>query len=232
MAYFGTMNERLASPASHIDECSFRSVESTVLYHINYAAKQEHELGLDILRAFKTDRDLINSFSVSLILSLTKMHRFESNAIECLKMAVISDIKMSLQKSASEAHKPITESSILSALKQVVYGREELYPSFVQLGVSLLEVQKSITPADQEHNTQSPTEKYLLHLFAYDQIYNQKNRTLSQLPIITWLSSYISKNDEKCFGGSARSNFLLVSGLACLDTDCFLKFILLQNPLE
>ena len=55
-----------------------RHIEGTVTLHINFAIKQDQELGKEFIKLLKKEGKALTTFNVALLLSIARMQRFEA----------------------------------------------------------------------------------------------------------------------------------------------------------
>lgn len=66
-----------------------RQVEGTVLLHVNFSVKQDPSLGQEILGLARSDLRVFNNFTIAVLLSLSRVRRFNESSIGILKTALL-----------------------------------------------------------------------------------------------------------------------------------------------
>ncbi|KAL8162244.1 hypothetical protein V2J09_013733 [Rumex salicifolius] len=137
-----------------------RQVEGTVLLHVNFAVKQDPSLAQELLGLLKSDIRVLNHFTVAVLLSVSRVRKFNLSCMGVLKTAVLSvyrDHEMArtckwlpeeLRKEFSErailVEKAFIRAVTISSFYEITvhessHGREHIVPSFVHFGFLLLE---------------------------------------------------------------------------------------------
>uniref|UniRef100_H2M7Z4 FA complementation group I n=1 Tax=Oryzias latipes TaxID=8090 RepID=H2M7Z4_ORYLA len=134
-----------------IPQDQLRHVEGTVILHIVFAIRLDHELGREFLKSFKVIQMIFTSyadmcpFSVALLLSVARIQRYEEQVFDLLKGAVIKSYKDEhlqqgskflqdlLPRHCSVAH------MILDTVKNSVFGWDHVTQGLVQLGFFLMD---------------------------------------------------------------------------------------------
>lgn len=138
------------------DEQLLRHIEGTVLLHLQFAIKQDQELGRAFLKVFKSENFPLTSFTVALLLSVARIQRFADQALDTIKTAIQTYYKEQQKKSKSHwmekmrQHMPPTinlDAAILATIKHSAYGWDHITPSLVQLGVMLMDSVSASSPA-------------------------------------------------------------------------------------
>ncbi|KAJ7955128.1 Fanconi anemia group I protein [Quillaja saponaria] len=127
-----------------------RQIEGTVLLHMNFAVKQDPSLGQEIMGLVRSDPRAFNHFTVSILLSIASVRRFNENSMGILKTVLLNayhdynfakDCKW-LPDDLKEDYKrniKVIEKEVLSAVNESNNGREHILPSILQFGFLLLE---------------------------------------------------------------------------------------------
>ncbi|KAJ3299522.1 hypothetical protein HK104_008618 [Borealophlyctis nickersoniae] len=122
--------------------------EGTIILHITFAIKQDQELGQELLKWMKTgDTHTMTPFTVSLLLAMARIHRFQEPALDFLKSAVVTCIKdaLRLQKSpwimehSELSPTPINE-IMMDIVQMSVYGWEQVIQGLVEHALALLDL--------------------------------------------------------------------------------------------
>ncbi|XP_039020727.1 Fanconi anemia group I protein [Hibiscus syriacus] len=127
-----------------------RQVEGTVLLHVNFAVKQDPSLGKEVLGLVKSDLRAFNHFTVAVLLSVSRVRRFSESSMAILKTALLTayrDYKFTKEckwipddiKEEYLSSVTVVEKSLLRAVNESNYGREQMVPSILQFGFILLE---------------------------------------------------------------------------------------------
>ncbi|CAL1595500.1 unnamed protein product [Knipowitschia caucasica] len=122
-----------------------RHVEGTVILHIVFAIRLDHELGRDFLKTFKTSYADMCPFSVALLLSVARIQRYEEQVFDMLKSAVIKSFKDEQLQQGSKIlqdllpkHRSVSQ-MILDTVKNSVFGWDHVTQGLVQLGFFLMD---------------------------------------------------------------------------------------------
>ncbi|GAB4843630.1 hypothetical protein Ancab_013595 [Ancistrocladus abbreviatus] len=137
---------------------TMRQVEGTVLLHVNFAVKQDPSLGQEVLALLKSDLTALNHFTMAVLLSVSRVRRFNESCMRVMKMAVLSayrDYKLArtckwLPEDLKEKYlqqAKMVEKTVLRAVNDSNYGREHVVPSIVEFGFLLL---KSVDEANSK----------------------------------------------------------------------------------
>lgn len=122
-----------------------RHVEGTVILHIVFAIRLDHELGREFLKTFKTSYVDLCPFSVALLLSVARIQRYEEQVFDLLKGAVIKSFKDEHLKQGSKVlrelfpqHQSVSQ-MILDTVKNSVFGWDHVTQGLVQMGFFLMD---------------------------------------------------------------------------------------------
>ncbi|XP_077452606.1 Fanconi anemia group I protein [Stigmatopora argus] len=122
-----------------------RHVEGTVILHIVFAVRLDHELGREFIKNVKVSYGDLCPFSVALLLSLARIQRYEEQVFELFKGAIIKSFKdeQLLQGSKAlqdllPAHCSVAE-MILDTVRSSVFGWDHVTQGLVQLGFFLMD---------------------------------------------------------------------------------------------
>ncbi|XP_047246945.1 Fanconi anemia group I protein [Girardinichthys multiradiatus] len=137
--------ENLHLEVQTIPQDQLRHVEGTVILHIVFAIRLDHELGREILKSFKTSYGNLCPFSVALLLSVARIQRYEEQVFDLLKGAVIKSFKDEQLQQGSKflqdllpGHCSVAK-MILDTVKNSVFGWDHVTQGLVQLGFFLMD---------------------------------------------------------------------------------------------
>eukprot|EP01135_Chromosphaera_perkinsii_P012201 Nk52_evm20s2612 gene=Nk52_evmTU20s2612 len=71
---------------------NLKRIEGTILLHMDFAVKQDHDLGKELLKLIKGPlrTTMFRPFSVGLLLTLSRIHRFQSLVLDLMKTCLIT----------------------------------------------------------------------------------------------------------------------------------------------
>ncbi|XP_033823746.1 Fanconi anemia group I protein isoform X2 [Periophthalmus magnuspinnatus] len=128
-----------------VPQDQLRHVEGTVILHIVFAIRLDHELGREFLKTFKTSYADMCPFSVALLLSVARIQRYEEQVFDLLKGAVIKSFKDEQMQQGSKIlqdllppHRSVSQ-MILDTVKNSVFGWDHVTQGLVQLGFFLMD---------------------------------------------------------------------------------------------
>ncbi|MEQ2266641.1 hypothetical protein XENORESO_013565 [Xenotaenia resolanae] len=137
--------ENLHLEVQTIPQDQLRHVEGTVILHIVFAIRLDHELGREFLKSFKTSYGNLCPFSVALLLSVARIQRYEGQVFDLLKGAVIKSFKDEQLQQGSKflqdllpGHCSVAK-MILDTVKNSVFGWDHVTQGLVQLGFFLMD---------------------------------------------------------------------------------------------
>ncbi|MEQ2306793.1 hypothetical protein AMECASPLE_011897 [Ameca splendens] len=137
--------ENLHLEVQTIPQDQLRHVEGTVILHIVFAIRLDHELGREFLKSFKTSYGSLCPFSVALLLSVARIQRYEEQVFDLLKGAVIKSFKDEQLQQGSKflqdllpGHCSVAK-MILDTVKNSVFGWDHVTQGLVQLGFFLMD---------------------------------------------------------------------------------------------
>ncbi|KAG8516321.1 Fanconi anemia group I protein, partial [Galemys pyrenaicus] len=126
-----------------------RLVEGTVILHIVFAVKLDCELGRELLRHLKAEQqDSSNNicpFSIALLLSVTRIQRFEEQVFDLLKTLVIKSFKDLQLLQGSKflqnlvPRRTCVSTMILEVVKSSVHSWDHVTQGLVELGFILMD---------------------------------------------------------------------------------------------
>uniref|UniRef100_A0A673BWW0 FA complementation group I n=1 Tax=Sphaeramia orbicularis TaxID=375764 RepID=A0A673BWW0_9TELE len=128
-----------------IPQDQLRHVEGTVILHIVFAIRLDHELGREFLKSFKTSHGDLCPFSVALLLSVARIQRYEEQVFDLLKGAIIKSYKDELLQQGSKflqdlipGHCSVAQ-MLIDTVKNSVFGWDHVTQGLVQLGFYLMD---------------------------------------------------------------------------------------------
>uniref|UniRef100_A0A452TM00 FA complementation group I n=1 Tax=Ursus maritimus TaxID=29073 RepID=A0A452TM00_URSMA len=128
-----------------------RHVEGTIILHIVFAIKLDCELGRELLKHLKVagqQGDFSNSicpFSIALLLSVTRIQRFEEQVFDLLKASVVKSFKDLQLLQGSKflqnlvPHRSCVSTMILEVVKNSVHSWDHVTQGLVELGFILMD---------------------------------------------------------------------------------------------
>ncbi|XP_066211097.1 Fanconi anemia group I protein isoform X2 [Saccopteryx leptura] len=127
-----------------------RHVEGTVILHIVFAIKLDCELGRELLKYLKAGQqgDFSNNicpFSIALLLSVTRIQRFQEQVFDLLKASVIKSFKDLQLLQGSKflqnlvPHRSCISAMILEVVKNSVHSWDHVIQGLVELGFILMD---------------------------------------------------------------------------------------------
>uniref|UniRef100_A0A672KZ84 Fanconi anemia group I protein-like n=1 Tax=Sinocyclocheilus grahami TaxID=75366 RepID=A0A672KZ84_SINGR len=125
-----------------------RHVEGTVILHIVFAIRLDHELGREFFKNLKVNAaqsDPLCPFSIALLLSVARIQRFEEQVFEFLKGAITKNFKDDqIQHSSKFLQELLPQfnsisNMILDTVKNSVFGWDHVTQGLVQLGFILMD---------------------------------------------------------------------------------------------
>ncbi|KAK5867624.1 hypothetical protein PBY51_012095 [Eleginops maclovinus] len=137
--------ESLDLEVQSIPQDQLRHVEGTVILHIVFAIRLDHELGREFLKNFKTSYGDLCPFSVALLLSVARIQRYEEQVFDLLKGAIIKSFKDEQLQQGSKYLQDLlpghcrVDHMILDTVKNSVFGWDHVTQGLVQLGFSLMD---------------------------------------------------------------------------------------------
>ncbi|XP_053437640.1 Fanconi anemia group I protein [Nycticebus coucang] len=133
-----------------VPSSELRHVEGTVILHIVFAIKLDCELGRELLKCIKAGQqgDFINNlcpFSIALLLSVTRIQRFEEQVFDLLKTSVMKSFKDLQLLQGSRflqnliPHRPCISAMILEVVRNSVHSWDHVTQGLVELGFILMD---------------------------------------------------------------------------------------------
>ncbi|XP_047394631.1 Fanconi anemia group I protein isoform X3 [Sciurus carolinensis] len=126
-----------------------RHVEGTVILHIVFAIKLDCELGRELLKHVKAgqqgDSNNLCPFSIALLLSVTRIQRFEEQVFDLLKTSIMKSFKDHQLLQGSKflqnlvPHRSCVSTMILEVVKNSVHSWDHITQGLVELGFILMD---------------------------------------------------------------------------------------------
>uniref|UniRef100_A0A286XG64 FA complementation group I n=1 Tax=Cavia porcellus TaxID=10141 RepID=A0A286XG64_CAVPO len=128
-----------------------RHVEGTVILHIVFAIKLDCELGRELLKHFKVAgqqgyaSNNLCPFSIALLLSVTRVQRFEEQVFDLLKTSVVKNFKdLQLLQGSKFLQNLVPQRTCISAMilevvKNSVHSWDHVTQGLVELGFMLMD---------------------------------------------------------------------------------------------
>ncbi|XP_056307350.1 Fanconi anemia group I protein isoform X1 [Danio aesculapii] len=129
-----------------IPQDQLRHVEGTVILHIVFAIRLDHELGREFFKNLKVAQsDPLCPFSIALLLSVARIQRYEEQVFEFLKGAITKNFKDDQIQNSSKFLQDLlpkcnsVSDMILDTVKNSVFGWDHVTQGLVQLGFILMD---------------------------------------------------------------------------------------------
>ncbi|XP_073669367.1 Fanconi anemia group I protein isoform X2 [Paramisgurnus dabryanus] len=129
-----------------IPQDQLRHVEGTVILHIVFAVRLDHELGREFFKSLKASQsDPLCPFSIALLLSVARIQRYEEQVFEFLKVAITKNFKDDQIQQSSKFLQDLlpqcnsVSDMILDTVKNSVFGWDHVTQGLVQLGFMLMD---------------------------------------------------------------------------------------------
>ncbi|XP_048014628.1 Fanconi anemia group I protein [Megalobrama amblycephala] len=129
-----------------IPQDQLRHVEGTVILHIVFAVRLDHELGREFFKNLKVAQsDPLCPFSIALLLSVARIQRYEEQVFEFLKSAITKNFKDDQIQHSSKFLQELlpqcnsVSNMILDTVKNSVFGWDHVTQGLVQLGFILMD---------------------------------------------------------------------------------------------
>ncbi|KAL1915527.1 uncharacterized protein VTP21DRAFT_6651 [Calcarisporiella thermophila] len=145
---FNDKETAIVSQGRRISFSQLCHMEGTAILHLSFAVKQDQALGADYIKFMKAGgRDSrITPFNVACLLSIARIHRFESTIMDFLKGSVVNAFKDQerLEKSQWIAElsgfKPVQIWPIFhNVIRRTVFGWDQTIQSLVRLGFLVID---------------------------------------------------------------------------------------------
>ncbi|XP_058501147.1 Fanconi anemia group I protein isoform X1 [Solea solea] len=137
--------ESLDLEVQSIPQDQLRHVEGTAILHIVFAIRLDHELGREFLKSFKTSYGDLCPFSAALLLSVTRIQRYEEQVFDLLKGVTIKSFKDEQLQQGSKFLQDVVpghcsvDHMIVGTVKNSVFGWDHVTQGLVQLGFFLMD---------------------------------------------------------------------------------------------
>lgn len=132
-----------------VPSSELRHVEGTIILHIVFAIKLDCELGRELLKHLKAgqqgDSNNLCPFSIALLLSVTRIQRFEEQVFDLLKTAIVKSFKDLQLLQGSKflqnlvPHRACVSTMILEVIKNSVHSWDHVTQGLVELGFILMD---------------------------------------------------------------------------------------------
>ncbi|XP_048418607.2 Fanconi anemia group I protein isoform X2 [Stegostoma tigrinum] len=137
-----TGTESMELEAVTVPQDQLCHIEGTVILHIVFAIKLDHDLGRELIRYLKAGDAgrVLCSFNIALMLSVARIHRFEEQVFDFLKTAIIKSFKDGQFQQNSKFLQDLIPAQcnvsemILETVSNSVFGWDHVTQSLVQLG--------------------------------------------------------------------------------------------------
>uniref|UniRef100_A0A2K6NG40 FA complementation group I n=1 Tax=Rhinopithecus roxellana TaxID=61622 RepID=A0A2K6NG40_RHIRO len=127
-----------------------RHVEGTIILHIVFAIKLDYELGRELLKHLKAgqqgdSKNNLSPFSIALLLSVTRIQRFQDQVLDLLKTSVVKSFKDLQLLQGSKflqnlvPHRSYVSTMILEVVKNSVHSWDHVTQGLVELGFILMD---------------------------------------------------------------------------------------------
>ncbi|XP_035159656.3 Fanconi anemia group I protein isoform X1 [Callithrix jacchus] len=127
-----------------------RHVEGTIILHIVFAIKLDYELGRELLKQLKAGQqgdssNNLSPFSIALLLSVTRIQRFQEQVLDFLKTSVVKSFKDLQLLQGSKflqnlvPHRACVSTMILEVVKNSVHSWDHVTQGLVELGFLLMD---------------------------------------------------------------------------------------------
>ncbi|KAK1158085.1 Fanconi anemia group I protein-like isoform X1 [Acipenser oxyrinchus oxyrinchus] len=139
-------SESMDVEVASVPQDQLRHVEGTVILHLVFAIKLDHELGRELVKYLKGDvGKMLCPFNIALVLSMARIHRFEEQVSDFLKTAIIKCFRDSQIQQGSKfiqelvpLHYSVSD-MIMETVKNSVFGWDHVTQGLVELGLMLMD---------------------------------------------------------------------------------------------
>ncbi|XP_067090629.1 Fanconi anemia group I protein [Osmerus mordax] len=137
--------EGMEVEAQSIPQDQLRHVEGTVILHIVFAMRLDHELGREFLKGLKTHHGELCPFSIALLLSVARIQRYEEQVFDLLKAAITRGFRDEQLLQGSRFLQDLlpprssVAAMILDTVNNSVFGWDHVIQGLVQLGFILMD---------------------------------------------------------------------------------------------
>ncbi|XP_043934143.1 Fanconi anemia group I protein [Protopterus annectens] len=143
-------SESVELEAVIIPQDQLRHVEGTVILHIVFAIKLDHDLGRELVKYLKAGQQgdaskILCPFTVALVLSVARIHRFEEQVFDFLKTVIIKSFKDSQLRQNSKFLQDLipqqcsVAETVLETVRNSVFGWDHVTQGLVELGFMLMD---------------------------------------------------------------------------------------------
>jgi Fanconi anemia group I protein len=156
-----------------------RQIEGSVILHFNFSIKHDHDLGTMLIKLFKSQGSLaFTPFSLSLMFSLSHIHRFAEKALDAMRAAIVLTLKDNEISEKAEwlasvvpAKTVNVEVAFLEVIANSMSGWEYVTQSLVHLGVILMDSAGRVAGTHgkkKKKKRKKKNEKNMMCLFDFD----------------------------------------------------------------
>ncbi|RXM92386.1 Fanconi anemia group I protein [Acipenser ruthenus] len=139
-------SESMDVEVASVPQDQLRHVEGTVILHLVFAIKLDHELGRELVKYLKGEvGKMLCPFNIALVLSMARIHRFEEQVSDFLKTAIIKCFRDSQIQQGSKfiqelvpLHCSVSD-MIMETVKNSVFGWDHVTQGLVELGLMLMD---------------------------------------------------------------------------------------------
>ncbi|OWF38448.1 Fanconi anemia group I protein-like [Mizuhopecten yessoensis] len=132
------------------NEETVRHIEGTIILHVSFATKLDHNLGKEFIKFLKSQQQgcttqVLAPFNLALALSLSCIHRFEDQVFDFLKVTILKSFKDCDKQDQSAWVREVVPQScriqdlVLETVQNSVYGWDHVIHGLVQLGFVLMD---------------------------------------------------------------------------------------------
>ncbi|MBN3281475.1 FANCI protein, partial [Polyodon spathula] len=136
-------SESMDVEVASVPQDQLRHVEGTVILHLVFAVKLDHELGRELVKHLKVP--MLCPFNIALLLSMARIHRFEEQISDFLKTAIIKCFRDSQIQQGSKfiqelvpLHCSVSD-MIMETVRNSVFGWDHVTQGLVELGLMLMD---------------------------------------------------------------------------------------------
>uniref|UniRef100_W5NBC0 FA complementation group I n=1 Tax=Lepisosteus oculatus TaxID=7918 RepID=W5NBC0_LEPOC len=143
-------SESVGVDVAPVPQDQLRHVEGTVILHVVFAVRLDHDLGRELLKGLKAGQQgevgqALCPFSVALLLSVARIQRYEEQAFELLKAAIVKSFRDSQVQQGSRFAQDLlpprccVSQMLLDTVRNSVFGWDHVTQGLVQLGFILMD---------------------------------------------------------------------------------------------
>jgi len=157
LSYFNRLDEKIRAEAAREHEAeiqpafslrALRQLQESVIFHFNFAIKQDHDLGAAFIKLFRAlGAAAFRPFTLSLVLSVARTHRFEDKVMDALRTSLLAVLKDSAISERAEWLTSVhrlrvvdLETVFNEVIDSSTAGWEHITQSLVQFGVILMDL--------------------------------------------------------------------------------------------